>query len=151
MPQDFRWLPDLASEVLQTLSRERMVHPDLLQMQAQTLRLPPMFTDSICSPRCLIQMCFDKWCSTSWLRLVMVTYFPSSRTIPWTMGQRLMISTPHPCHHQGELSSRWLKGCNQSHKGLRPKNSLTLQERRAFHHDTAQQCRLSSSLPPLWA
>ena len=70
--------------------------------------------------------------------------------MPQTMGQRLMISTPHPCHHQGELSLRWLKGCNQSHKGLRLKNSLTLQEQRVFHHDTAQWHCLPNSLPPLW-
>ena len=124
---DFRQLPDLATEALQTLSREDATPRP--SQNASTDTETTTHVHRLCmQPRCLIQMCFDKWCSSSWSRLVMVTYFLSSRTMPQTMGQRLMISTPRPCHHRGELSSRWLKGGNQSHKGLQSKNSLTLQE-----------------------
>ena len=120
-------------------------------MQTRTLRWPLTYTGSVCSPRHLTQMCYGKRYSTSWSRLVTVTYFLSWRTMLQIRGQRLMISTPCPCHHQGELSSRQPKRCNQSHRDLRLKNSLTLLGQRAFYHGTVQRCCLPSSLPPLGA
>ena len=100
---DFRLLPDMATKVLQTLSQEDATPKPFPNASTDTkaathihrLCVPPQAHD----PDALRYL-------ISWSKLVTFTYFLSWRTMLQMRGQKLMISTPRPCHHQGGLLSR---------------------------------------------